>query len=407
VVKTVPWIATNPLIPHDTYTGKAIRLKGTCSSCSGYNYTWDFGDGSTVSGTVGDPYNIEASHTYVGLVGTIWTARLTVTNPADANETANKAYYVQMRDKTLSVEVNVAIDEGLWYLHKSQTRYTGGDGKEYGYWSWTGYRSLTASNVHAFEVNGHLESGSADNPYTETVARGLKEVFAYLTSGGIPNNQTNVLGQSFNPDTNGNGIALYPSQGLYFYQGGMYMDAIIASGTPNAIATTGPANVIGRTYKDIVQDMADGYFYCQYDGYYDGLPVGGGWRYGCNEWPDNSACQWAAIGLIAADRVWGITIPPLVKDWNKVWLAYSQAGDGHFGYTDSNPVWGYFAVTPSGMVQMAMNGVGRGDAGAPNWDNAETFMCENFCNTGGPYNAVKDYYYGLFSFTKSMLLHTK
>lgn len=37
------------------------------------------------------------------------------------------------------------------------------------------------------------------------------------------------------------------------------MDAIIASGTPDAITTTGGTNVIGRTYKGIVQDMLDEY----------------------------------------------------------------------------------------------------------------------------------------------------
>jgi hypothetical protein len=28
-VKTVPWVASNPLIPHDTWSGNTIRLKGT------------------------------------------------------------------------------------------------------------------------------------------------------------------------------------------------------------------------------------------------------------------------------------------------------------------------------------------------------------------------------------------
>ena len=36
VVKTVPWVANNPLIPHDTWSGKSIRLKGT-SSMAGAN----------------------------------------------------------------------------------------------------------------------------------------------------------------------------------------------------------------------------------------------------------------------------------------------------------------------------------------------------------------------------------
>lgn len=408
VVKTVPWVATNPLIPHDTWSGKTITLKGT-SDVQGSNiqYTWDFGDGSSVAtGAVTDRYVIQTTHTYTGTTGTIFTARLMVKDTA-TNETGSKEYYVKIQDKTLPVEVNVAIDEGLWYLHKTQIRTTE-SGVAFGDWmscssygcnASLGYDGNTAANVNAFEVNGHLEGGSADNPYVETVQRGMRRLFQFLVSGSIPNSQTNGIGQ-FNPDTNGNGLGVYVNQSYQFYQGGMLIDAIVASGTPNAIATTGLANVVNRQYKDIVQDMVDAYSYCQYD-----LAGGGGWRYNCNEFPDNSVGQWAAIGLIAAERLWGTVVPSTVKDWNKVWLTYTQAGDGSFGYTSASPIWGPYATTPSGMVQMAMDGIGRGNGGSPRWDSAETFMRDHFIETSSYATSVKDYYYGLFSFTKSMLLH--
>ena len=54
------------------------------------------------------------------------------------------------------------------------------------------------------------------------------------------------------------------------------------------------------------------------------------------------------------------------------------------------------------MVQMALDGIGRGNA---IWDKAETFLRDNFGNTGSSGNAIRSYYYGLFSFTKAMLLH--
>ena len=81
-VKTVPWVASNPLIPHDTWSGATITLKGTADQQGGNDvYTWDFGDGSQVAtGTVGNMYVIEAQHVYNGTPGTIFTARLTVTN---------------------------------------------------------------------------------------------------------------------------------------------------------------------------------------------------------------------------------------------------------------------------------------------------------------------------------------
>jgi hypothetical protein len=55
------------------------------------------------------------------------------------------------------------------------------------------------------------------------------------------------------------------------------------------------------------------------------------------------------------------------------------------------------------MVQMVMDDIGRGD---PRWDTSEGFIRANFGNGGSAYYAIKNYYYGLFSFTKSMLLHT-
>lgn len=408
VVKTVPWVATNPLIPHVTYSGKAITLKGTCNQrAADIRWTWDFGDGSgVVTGVNADMYALQAQHTYTAAPGTVFTARLTVDNMT-TGESASKPYYVQVMDKALEVEANIAIDEGLWYLHKAQYRFVA-DGADVGDWTRDvgygtyaalSYYGLTAANVNAFEVNGHLESGDPDNPYTETVQRGLRRLFQWLRVRTLTL-QSNGLGANLNPDSNGNGFGLHVNQSYPYYQGGMFIDAIVASGTPNAGASTGPANVIGRTYKDIIQDMVDDHAAAEYD-----ASPGGGWRYNFNEYPDNSACQWAAIGLIAAESQWGCIVPLWVKEWNVPWLAYTQHPSGYFGYTDRNPVWGPFAVTPSGMVQMVMDGIGRGDPGSPSWDLAETYMRNNFGNSGGPYNAIKDYYYGLFSFVKAMLLH--
>jgi hypothetical protein len=57
-----------------------------------------------------------------------------------------------------------------------------------------------------------------------------------------------------------------------------------------------------------------------------------------------------------------------------------------------------------------MSGLGRGKVspgGNHLWDSAETFLRDNFGNlqSSGAGNSLKDYYYGMFSFTKAMLLH--
>ena len=156
VVKTVPWVSGSPLIPHDTYAGKQITLKGTTDVQNApWGWTWDFGDGTaTASGTVGNRYVIEATHVYGGAVGTVYTARLTVRNSA-TGESSSKEYYVKVENNELQVQANIAIDEGLWYLHKTQTRTTSG-GQDVGYWNSgnaaSGYYGLWAVNVNAFEA---------------------------------------------------------------------------------------------------------------------------------------------------------------------------------------------------------------------------------------------------------------
>ncbi len=401
VVKTVPWVATNPLIPHDTWSGKSIRLKGTSDvQGAAFTWTWDFGDGTPVAtGTVSNMYAIEALHAYTGATGTIFTARLTVRNTG-TGETGSKEYYVAVRNQTLQVETNVAIDEGLWYLHKDMTRTA-----NYGYWAHS-YNSETPANLNAFFVNGHLETGAVTNPYTETVQRGMRRLFTLLTVHSISNQTYPAPIGTVNPDGNGNGLGIR-GYDTYPYSGGMFMDAIVASGTPDAVTTTGPANVIGRTYRAIVQDMVDGYAYGQTD---SGTWMGG-WGYDWNNGnSDNSVNQWAAIGLLGAES-WGLTVPNFVKQANMNSLTNTQATtancgasyDGAFAYTNNHCYfpWGPWGTTPAGMVQMVLDGIGRGNA---QWDRTENYVRNNFCNTGNSTQAIRAYYYGLFSFTKAMLL---
>ncbi|HEY9105967.1 MAG TPA: PKD domain-containing protein, partial [Roseateles sp.] len=157
VVKTVPWVAGNPLIPHTTFPARSIRLKGTADAQGvQLQYTWDFGDGSTpATGTVSNKDVIEGSHVYTGPVGQIWTARLSVTNTS-TGESASRAYYVEMKARSLEAEANVAIDEGLWYLHKTMNRMSAAcSGLDCGAWNAGGYAAsgfhgVTAANANAF-----------------------------------------------------------------------------------------------------------------------------------------------------------------------------------------------------------------------------------------------------------------
>ena len=395
VVKTVPWVANNPLVPHDAFDLEAVTLKGTTNvQGPDYEFWWDYGDGTSSAVTqVTNQYVLESSHAYDINDGDLFIARLYV-REISTGDTGNKAYFVQIRDKTLETEVNVAIDEGLWNLHKRRIDTTCGifDCSQWGYVY--GYSPLVGSTINAFEANGHLPSGDSSNPYVETVQRGMRYLFTKLVSESI-SNQT-----AGNPDSNGNGIGIRASESHHPYTGGILMDAIITSGTPNAIAVTGGTNIIGRAYKDILQDMVDSYAY----GQYDSGSARGGWRYSWNSFPDNSAAQWGAIGMIPAERLWGaavigpggIIVPDWVKTENMVWLNYSNSTDGGFGYMGKGSTT---AGTASAMVQLAFDGVLTTDA---QWLAAERWMRDRW-NSSYIFASGADYY-AMFAFTKAMRL---
>ena len=526
-VLTVPFIPKTPTTPHVTYpvnapTESPIVLGATVPSAVGstdaFTVTWNFGDGSAATTfALKNPYDISTTHQYPAsaATGTQWTAVVTVTDTT-TNDTGSAKYYViqepnitqkatpaQQKD-SLASRVNVAIDWGLWYMHQTMWRNnTTVNSKpvNWGGWDTQTYACNTvnnvaydcsyagvinATNIQAYEVNGHLQNGPASDPYTEDVTRAIARMFNFVANQAVASKTYDVNPAtanygctsgfptpanpncappampvfynhgatscsnppcSYTFDGNGNGLAAYSndSSGEPIYTGGQFMDAIVASETPAATAPTGPAGVAGETFKNVVQDMADYYSFCQYNTSNDvskgytrgGNYQGGGWWYGCGTGDDNSVSQWAAIGLIGGQRGtgFGISIPPIVRDFNQIWITNSQdvqsnpptgtdpwtAGDdnGAFGYNGSayySLAWGPFATTPSGMVQMAMDGIGRttnttfGDkTNAPDqrWNNAETWYADNFCNTtaSGAYYAPRAYTYGMFSFFKSMLLH--
>ncbi len=535
-VLTVPWVPASPLTPHSAYITKGgseipvtlqATVPGAFGSSDSYSVTWVFGDGSpNVTFALTNAYDISTVHTYpTAAVGTAWTATVTVTdNTSGATGSAN--YYVTQQANTLAARVNVAIDTGLWYMHRTMWRTNtpaNGQTVNWGGWDTTGgspgctnvfdptygenlawdcYGTgvINANNVQAFEVSGHQGTqggGPATDPYTDDVDRGFARMFSFLAveSSGTNTYQYNPAAVNYGCsdgtavtstgacdagatkvfynassttctsapctfafDANGNGKATYSNDGSGepIYTGGPFVDALVASGKPTATAPTGATGIVGQTFATIVTDMLDFYGYCQYEYDYDPAnppyvgyirgdgysASGGGWLYTCQEGDDNSTSQWAAISFVSGLRGSGFGFNAaaqayfkVVQDYNNVWVTNSQdvqdkaptgpdpyntTGDnlGSFGYRGSfyySNAWGPFAVTPSGMVQMAMDGIGRttntafGDAStAPDqrWNNAETFYADNFCNGETSAGSNPKYYtYGMLSFTKSMLLH--
>jgi len=371
MVVCVPAVALYPAIPHDTWSGLEITLKGTAHDPDGdgtlTTYQWDFGDGSPIdTGIVMDPYAIEARHTYVGSVGDLFVASLTVTD--DTGDTGSDTYLVKIEDGTdLGVQVNVAIDEGLWRLHKDQVRGILPDGTPYGFWPYGGNEvASTGASTEAFEINGSLPNGDLNSdPYVETVQRGLNYLLSEMHSQAVF--QDPIYCPLGNPDTNANGFGLFACTDCWhsMYESGIVLMALASSRCPSCVAATGIPEVVGRTYLDITQDMVDYFAFGQSDP--DTGDGRGGWRYygnfrewGEGQYSDNSVSQWPVIGMESAEvnfGLAGLVIPRFVKDELNLWIDYVQNdvdgdwADGGSGYTAP---WDWVNIAKTGGLLAEM-----------------------------------------------------
>jgi hypothetical protein len=346
VALCVPWEPANPSIPHYTYSGAAITLKGIARG-DAIDYEWDFGDGSpTVAGGISDPYNLGVKHTYTGAAGQLFIATLTVSNGLGSED--SDQYPIRIHESSdlsnsnhLEVRINMAVDEGLWWLHSNMIRGTYGPGspgydQPYGYWD-PGYYPVAAvgTSVDAFQLHGSKTDMAYDrDPYVETVQRALNFLLCNTYSYNISPQPAG------DPDTNRNGIGLVANQSSYLYDGrqtyigGICFVALASSGAPNRHAAVGGANVYGRTYAEIVQDMVDFFAWGQCDSGYGR----GGWRYYANYGDsDMSTTQWPPLGMIAAEQNMGSTVPQFVRDELIFFLDATQSADpdndnGSFGY---------------------------------------------------------------------------
>ena len=405
---------------HATWSGQEIILKGVIhtDTTDPIWYKWNFGDGTaesvvnTLSGKT--KYNVEIKHTYTGAEETPFIAELIVADNDALVNPIEDPYLVKIQAANLDSKINVAIDNGLWFLYKSgsdgSTYYKTFDSSPIMVWSYSHYyASPTASAVHAFEINGHKETGDPDeDPYAEYVERGLNWLFnGYYSTASYPMLNSRVIGNTpngDNPDTNGNGFGIEVKDRYYrpVYEGGMIMDAIIASGTPDADSGRDfDGDGVSDTYREVLQDMCDMYAWGQDDSGSDA----GGWRYNWNSDSDNSACQWAAIGMMPAQNPpWNCDVPQWVKDYNDNWLTYSHSSwtsdgvnYGGFGYT--GPGWGD-ARTPSGMVQLDFCGATTSD---DRWVTCERWFADNWKDVGRDW-LDQNNVYAYYAFAKAMRL---
>lgn len=411
---TVPWNSANPSVPHYTYSGASVRLKGIARDIGTTNpmYRWDFGDGSplTAWATITNPSNLGVAHTYTGSVGQLFIATLHVKNDDGGGEADQDMYRIKIYDETSSedVKINMAIDEGLWYLHTTMSRNTfpggaPGYGQPYGWWvDSSNVHAATGAAVDAFQVHGSKVNGDYDgDPYVETVQRALNYLLYYTYTMNIS------LQPAGDPDTNSNGIGLYTGSN-YTYVAGICMVALASSGAPNRVAAVGGANVYGRTYADIVQDMVDYFAYGQVDAAYG--VYRGGWRYGANNSSsDMSTTQWGPLGMKAAEDNMGayVTVPPFVRTELAFYLTAAQNtalnnDNGGFAYTYVGGThWYNVTKAGAGIICHEFLGTPLTD---PEIESAIGFIYRHWNDTGTSWDHTKLHgnSYGMYAAMKAM-----
>ncbi len=359
-VNVMPGNETGFVYPY-TWPGRTLTIWGNVhDGTPPYTYEWNFGDGSpTVSGSVTNPKYIAVTHTYATM-GPKY-ATLTVT---DANSLSDQdVVEIEVAPIDFHVEVNAAIEDGLRFLYLQQLAN--------GRWDYGAYdASTTAMAVLTFEDNRHLPTDDYDEDiYAEYVQAGLDFLFTTFYSTSVPVQGAGDPEEAAPGNTDHNGIGIGVSSGRNCYETGMAMMAIVGSGplgspAPDLVATTGPANVIGRTYRDIVIDMVDWCAWAQVEPN-RGIHRGG-WRYTPNySSSDNSVAQWPAIGLEAAETNWGIAAPSFVKSELLLWLSASQISggfyDGAFWYQPNWWPYSPIGVTGAGLCELCYADVPNND----------------------------------------------
>jgi hypothetical protein len=189
--------------------------------------------------------------------------------------------------------------------------------------------ALVKLEERAFELG--YDPFDPDYEYSENVIAGLDFIFSEASVLRI------VPQPAGDPDTNGNGIGVQFGWGTY--ETGIAMMAIASSRAPNMVIATGPLGVLGRQYRDVLQDAVDYFAFGQCDA---PNPARGGWGYGPNEgWAENSNSGYAVLGLAYAESPFfgfECTIPDFLKEELNIWIDYIQndvdgdPADGGSGY---------------------------------------------------------------------------
>jgi len=350
----------------DTRMGTDTVVWGVTTLANGTAYTLTCGGDGV---PVGAPPATVADQSYIPQVCTYPTQGLktaTLTVDAESNtvdiQVFDAAALTAEEDRNLGV--NMTIEDGLRFLWTNQSsRAANFPAAPTTFWGAQWPSSGTSLVTSAFQNQGYRIPSDGSPPtglYEKyVVQRGLNYVISSLTTivlGATPQGDDPCVGTP----------AADLCTGLYdrrqdinhqSYTTGVAIPSLATSGALTKVVALAdvPGNlsadyVVGKTYGEILQRMANALAWGQID---DAYPGRGGWFYNFNYTgsTDGSTIGWVLLGLFDAEAA-GAIVPAWVKTEHAFAVNHSVNDDGTLDYqSDGNP------ASDSG-VGPAKNGIG-------------------------------------------------
>jgi hypothetical protein len=348
--------------------GTAVTVWGATTEPAGTPYTLSCGNGVSVSG------NLPADRSYLSISCTYgaeasFTASLATTDATPESDTANVAAFnaAAMTPENLrNLRVNNAIQDGLRNLWVTQSaRAANFPASPTTNWGGS-YSSAEASLVAlAFQNQGYrlpADGSPATGIYEKyVVQRALNWIIAGQTTIAL-----GVTPQGDNPCV---GVAADLCTGLYDRRTDIFHQSYTTATASLALAGVGaglplrtvaaadvPGNlsanyVVGKTYADVLQRMANSLAWGQIDDAFCGNHACGGWYYDFNNSSsDGSTIGWVLLALLDIEAA-GLTVPQWVHDEFADFVPNLNT-NGTIDYqSDGNPAFG-------NSVGPAKNGIG-------------------------------------------------
>jgi hypothetical protein len=235
-------------------------------------------------------------------------------------------------------EVEEAVVDGVAWLADQQNPL-------YGHWEGPNVAARTGFGVlklidRAFDL-GFESPFDESYEYSSNVALGLNEIFWFSRAYG----------------SSGDKVYFAHTENHWVYQTGICMMAIAASNAPDRIVEEINCPVDGWTYRDVLQ-AAVNYIVCA-------QKTSGGWGYGAPgqnpnpeqiDWTDNSNSGYAVLGLLYAQKEFGLSIPQSTLEGLDNWIDFIQhKATGASGYDYPNSLCNILK-TGSLLAQMALVG---------------------------------------------------